>query len=112
MQPSSLFRGRDVKVYEIPLQAKNQRLSVTLRGVVYRLAVNWRNAAATWFLDIADGNGNPLLQGLALVSGCDLLHQHQEVGLGGQLVVALDAGTLAPTFDNLGSAAHVLFVTP
>ena len=101
-----------MRVFEIPLSGKNQTLGIALIGVTYRLTVQWRNAFSTWFLDIADTNGNPLLQGLALVSGCDLLQEHQELGIGGTLVMLCDAGVAAPAFDNLGTSAHLLFVVP
>lgn len=102
-----------MKAYEIPLTpGRNQTVSVVLLNATYRLTLQWREAAQTWFLDIADDAGNPLVQGLALVLGSNLLHQHQHLGIGGGLVVIFDTGTDAPTFDNLGQSAHLLFIVP
>lgn len=100
-----------MNVYEIPLTAsENQTVSVVLLNVTYRMTLQWREAAQCWFLDIADGAGDPLVQGIALVTGSNLLRQHQYLGIGGGLVVMCDTGTDVPTFDNLGVSAHLLFV--
>lgn len=102
-----------MNAYEIPLTpSQNQTASVVILNVTYSFTVQWRNAVQTWFLDIADDAGNPLVQGIALITGSDLLHQHQYLELGGGLFVVCDAGTDAPTFDNLGSSAHLIFATP
>ena len=102
-----------MNAYEIPLTpSQNQTVSVVLLNITYSLTLQWRNAVQTWFLDIADDSGNPLIQGLALVTGSDLLRQHQHLGIGGGLFVVCDTGTDAPTFDNLGSSSHLIFATP
>lgn len=102
-----------MNAYEIPLRAsQNQTVSVVLLNVTYRFTLQWREIVQAWFLDIADDSGNPLVQGLALVLGSNLLHQYQHLGIGGGLVVICDTGTDAPTFDNLGQSTHLLFVVP
>ena len=89
-----------MNAYEIPLtSSKNQTISVVLLNITYRFTLQWREAVQTWFLDIADDSGNPLVQGLALVLGSNLLHQYQYLGIGGGLVVTCDTGT------NFNSAA-------
>ncbi|UGB47004.1 hypothetical protein LQ772_06850 [Frateuria edaphi] len=99
------------QVFEIPLSARSQRCSVTLLNVNYQLAVQWRAAAGQWVLDLLDASGNPVVQGLPLVTGSDLLGQFGHLGIGGALVVMLDSGAGdAVTFDNLGTNAHLRFV--
>lgn len=99
------------QVFEIPLSARSQRCKVTLLNVVYNLAIQWRASAAQWVLDMSDASGNPVIQGLPLVTGADLLGQHKHLGIGGALVVMLDSGAGdSVTFDNLGSSAHLRFV--
>lgn len=100
------------KLFEIPLSGQNQTVTVVLLSVVYLLTLQWRDAVQTWFLDIADVNGVPLVQGLPLVLGVNMLHQHQALGIGAGLVVACDTGVDAPTFENLGTGSHLLFVVP
>jgi hypothetical protein len=98
-------------IYEIPLTPQSQVLFVALSGTTYRLSVTWRKLAATWFLDIADSSGNPLVSGIALVTGADLLGQYAYLGIGGQLRVATDGDVNAvPTYENLGVSSHLYFI--
>lgn len=101
--------------YEIPLTATPQTFNITLQKVVYSLTVYWnaQNADGTWMLDIADENGNAIIDGIPLITGADLLAQYQHLGFGGVLVVQSDYNADAlPTIDNLGSNSHLFFVTP
>ncbi|WP_288074679.1 hypothetical protein [Pseudomonas sp.] len=95
--------------YEIPLTAESQRFRITLSGVEYQLAIQWRNAAeAGWVLDIADSSGAAIVKGIPLVTGCDLLEQYRHLGLTGTLWVQTTSDPDAvPTFDNLGDGAHL-----
>lgn len=99
-----------MNAYEIPLSSKNQTVAVVLLNRAYRLTLQWRDAISTWLLDIADSAGKPIVDGLPLVLGVNLLHQYAYLGIGGGLVVTCDTGTDAPTFDNLGTSSHLLFV--
>lgn len=95
--------------FEIPLTPNPQRFNITLSGVQYRLAVVWRNAEqGGWVLDIADVNGNPIIQGIPLVTGANLLGQYEYLGLGGVLwSQTTDNPDAVPTFDNLGVGSHL-----
>ena len=104
-------------MFEIPLQAGNQTFQVTLGTVAYSLTVLWRDPSG-YFLDIADISGNPIVQGIPLVTGIDLLSQYAYLMIGG----SVGAGTLtvvsdgqdplaSPTYDNLGTGSH-LYWTP
>lgn len=99
--------------YEIPLIAQPQTLTITLAGVVYQLYVYWCEPAQAWGMDISDNSGNPLITGIALVTGTDLLGQYAFLELGGLLVVFSDgADPLAsPTFTNLGSGSHLYWIS-
>jgi hypothetical protein len=62
-------------------------------------------------LDIADASGAPVVSGLPLLPGVDLLGQYGHLGIGGALIVMLDSGAGdAVTFNNLGTSAHLRFV--
>lgn len=99
-------------VYEIPLTPAPQRFSISLAGTFYRLAILWRdNAQGGWVLDIATQDGTPIIGGIPLVTGCDLLAQYKYLGLGGALVVQTDHDPDAvPTFANLGVQGRLYFV--
>lgn len=99
--------------FEIPLTPEPQAFSIALAGVTYNLRVTWNDPQASWILDIADSSGNPLIQGLSLVTGTDLLGQYGYLNIGGQLVVQTDHDPLAaPTADNLGINSHLFFIAP
>jgi hypothetical protein len=66
-----------------------------------------------WILDIGDGDGNPLVCGIPLVVGIDLLWQYEYLKFPGMLFVASDAGDeKPPSFTNLGWTTHLYFMTP
>lgn len=99
------------RVYEIPLKGQSETFSIVLLNISYRLSVIWRSAAAGWFLDIADATGAPMVQGIPLVTGANLLAQYAYLGIGGALIVSTDGDQSAvPTFENLGSGSHLRFV--
>lgn len=100
--------------YEVPLEAgKNQTFQITLGATVYTLTLVWRdNADGGWTLDISDSAGIPIINGIPLVTGYDLLAQYKHLGISGELIVMSDTtADDVPTFDNLGDASHLYFVT-
>ncbi|MFG1260017.1 hypothetical protein V5F79_22075 [Xanthobacter flavus] len=101
-------------VYEIPVKAGagNQTLSIDLAGKTYRLSLAWRNAKdAGWTLDIADADRNPLVNGVPLVTGADLLAPYRHLGFSGSLFVTTDgAPDVPPGFAELGRTAHLYWV--
>jgi len=99
-----------VTTFEIPLIASPQTLSIVLAGVPYQLRVVWNQANGSWVMDIADTNGVPILQGIPLVTGADLLEQFGYLNFGGSLIVQTDnAPNSVPTFKNLGDTGHLYF---
>lgn len=99
--------------YEIPLTPDPQRFTVTLSGVDYRLTVQYRAAGGSgWVLDIADTSNEPIVSGIPLVTGVDLLGQYRHLGFSGRLWVqgASDPDDV-PTFEDLGIGSHVFWVT-
>jgi hypothetical protein len=98
--------------FEVPLSPTPQTFLVSLGNVSYQLTVRWCDPASCWTLDIADSLQNPILTGIPLVTGADLLAQFEYLSLGGQLIVQTDHDKDAvPTFQNLGVNGHLYFVT-
>jgi hypothetical protein len=98
--------------FEIPLSPKPQTFSIALAGVTYQITVKWNWVASCWVIDVADASGNPLVGGLPLVTGVDILGQYAYLGFGGKLIVQTDHDPDAvPTFDNIGSTGHLYFIT-
>lgn len=102
-----------MNVYEIPLSAQPQTFTITLGGIDYRLTVQYRDApGAGWILDIADSFGSSIVNGIPLVTGVDLLVQHQHLGFRGQLrVQGEEYPDEVPTFDNLGLWSKLYWIT-
>lgn len=101
-----------MSTYEIPLISMPQRFEISLAGVTYNLTLRWIDAGQFWCLDINDQNDDPIVNGVPLVTGQDLLEQYESLGFGGQLQVTTDFDAGAPpTADNLGTQSHLFFVT-
>ena len=99
--------------FEIPLTADPQTFTITLSGIDYQMTVQYRDAGGTgWILDVADASDNPLVCGIPLVTGTDLLGQYAYLGFGGRLWVQGAANPDdVPTFDDLGNGSHLFWVT-
>lgn len=104
-------------IYEIPLEPESQIIKVTLDGNEYMLRIVWRGT--NYVIDIAQLDGTPVVNGLAVVIGADLLAQLQHLGLTGEgvlpdkaLVVLTDVfPALVPQYDTLGITSHLCVVT-
>lgn len=101
-------------VYRIPLTATPQTFTVTLAGTEYQLTVRWNDAdEGGWVLDIdLPDDAGQIVDGIPLVTGCDLLAPYEYLGIGGALAVWSDDSDAAPTEDNLGDGVDIYFVTP
>lgn len=101
-------------VYQIPLAPQPRRMTITLAGTTYRMRFHYANVdQGGWLLDIGDANGNPLVAGIPLVTGADLLAQYPDLGFGGRLFVLSDGDPGAvPTFADLGVTSFLYFETP
>src|ERR1700719_665867 len=98
--------------YLIPLQPTNQKLQITLAGTVYTLTVRWNDMNGAWTLDMADASQNPIISGIPVVTGEDLLAPYGYLNFGGQLIAQTTNDTNAvPTMANLGTTGNLYFVT-
>lgn len=98
--------------YEIPLSAQPQTFNITLVGVTYGFTVTWNVVNASWMIDISDASGSPILSGIPMVMGADLLEQFDYLSLGFALVAQTDnAPDVVPTFADLGTTGHLYAIT-
>lgn len=99
--------------FEIPLAPEPQRFTVTLSGIDYCLTVQYRLAGgAGWVVDIADSNDVPLVSGIPLVTGGDLLASYRHLGFTGALwVQGASYPDDVPTYEDLGIGSHMYWVT-
>jgi hypothetical protein len=100
-------------VYTIPLTNKNQRVQTSLLGVTYILVVRWNALANLWYLDINDVNNAPVLNGVPMTAGVNLLKQFAYLGIGGALVAQnVNNPNLPIGYADLGQTGFLLFVVP
>jgi len=104
-----------VELFQIPLSGMPQRFLIQLGDVNYYLTFEFRWAAnAGWTLDIADVDSNPLICGIPLVTGANLLAQYEYLGFSRDVALAVRSDgdpEAVPTFNNLGLYSHVYWVT-
>lgn len=94
--------------YEIPLSPEPQTFSIALAGTTYDFNVQWNVQNASWIIDISDASGNPIVSGIPMVTGVDLLEQYAYLGLKFKLIAQTDnAPDTVPAFGNLGTTAHL-----
>lgn len=106
-----------MRIFEIPLSPEPQTFTITLSGRELRLTVRWFEPPAVvaepggWVMDMARAVDNaPIVAGVPLVTGADLLEPYAYLGIKGQMRVFTDGNRNAvPTLDNLGTASHLLF---
>lgn len=99
-------------IYEIPLSNTPQRFIITMAGVDYQLTLQWCWPMQAWVLNFSTPTGEPILHGVPLVTGVDLLEQFGYLNFNGVLLAQTDFDPQAvPTFDNLGTTGHAYFIT-
>ncbi len=98
--------------YEVPFSPQPQTFTISLANVSYRLTTKWCAALEAWILDIAGPDNLPLVTGIPLITGTDLLAPFAYLGFGGSLFVQ-SSGNLdaVPGFNDLGTSGLVFFVT-
>jgi hypothetical protein len=97
-------------VYEVNIKPVDQKFNVELGGIVYSMRLMWNEEDDTWILDIGTKEEEPLINGIPLIAGADLLAQYGylNIGNGGYLYCVTDGQPYEkPTKDNLGSNAHL-----
>lgn len=102
-------------VYEIPTAPAPQTFLTRMGALTYRLRILYREVdggLGGWILDIASNDGTPLVSGIPLVTGTDLLAPYAHLGFGGAMLVFTDGDPDAvPAFETLGNLTRLYFVT-
>jgi len=88
-------------------------------GLSYTLYFKWNTVTLCWVLDIYAADGRtPVINGIAIVTGADLLEQFGYLSLGAfTMLQTTTVGPFVspdsvPTFLNLGIDGHVFLVMP
>lgn len=99
-----------MNIQEIPLTPTNQQFAITLGDLQLNMRIMWRDEAG-WLLDLMDGAGDELVNGIPMVPGASLLEQHAYLGISGALAVLVDNNEPElPTKTNLGIGSHLYYV--
>ncbi|WP_291348077.1 MULTISPECIES: phage baseplate plug protein [unclassified Acinetobacter] len=85
--------------YEIPLNYGNHKFNIRLGSAQYKLQLIYR--VDHWYLDIFDTAENPLIAGLPMLVGDNLLVQHQHI-IKGALYVLNTNEDESQAFSDLG----------
>ena len=100
-----------MNVYKVPLTPTPQSFEVVLGTTTYNVVLRWNTFMDCWVIDFFDVSEDPILQGVPLITGADLLAQYGYMGFGGQLIAQTDNNIGAvPTFTNLGTDSNLYFV--
>ena len=101
-------------VQEFPLSPEAQRMQITLGTIEYTIRFYWcASSTPGWTIDVYDLGGDPMVLGLSLTAGEDVLQQLGYLGFEGEIRVATDDDQLVePTYANLGINGRVFFITP
>lgn len=100
-----------MSAFEVPLQPIAQAFFIQLANVTYKMSLKWNDVSVCWVFDLATADELPILQGVPIVTGVDLLAQYQYLEIGGGLIALTDGNPDAvPTFQNLGSGGNLYFV--
>jgi hypothetical protein len=90
-----------------------ERAAVPSAGQNNQMSVLWNQSSQAWLANIADESGKPIVSGIPLVTGANLVEQFGHLGFAGKFIAQTDHATTAvPTYQNLGSAGHLFFVGP
>lgn len=98
--------------YVMPFNSSPRRFSVFLNGTEYVVSNRWNAMSNSWIMDILSVNGVPILTGVPMVCGADLLSQYEYLGIGGAMIAQTDnAPSQPPAVDNLGSTSQLYYLS-
>lgn len=99
-------------LYKVPLTPVAQTFDIYLGGIHYGVDLRWNAEIPAWTIDISDINsGAALINGIPLVTGCNLLEAYDYLGFTGPLVAVVDGSYEIPDYTDLGSSGNLYFVT-
>lgn len=101
-----------MSVYQIPLYPGAQQFLVTLDNKTLQIRLIWREAeGGGWFIDFLDVNEIPILCGIPLRCGHNLLGQYEYLGLGKMQAMINNDDRRDPTYEDMGNNLELYWTT-
>lgn len=90
---------------------RNYEFRISLDGVFFTLAFRFNFRMNRWFMDVKDGENVPLINGVPLLQGTDLIERFKAVTLpaGHFLMLNLEDETIEAGADDLGANSLLLY---
>ena len=90
-------------VYLIPLSSGMQSFGASLGEKTIQIRLMWREAeGGGWFMDLLETDGDPILSGIAVRCGHNLLGQYPHLGLGKMQIMVDNDDTIALSYSDMG----------
>lgn len=86
-----------------------QVFKITLDAISYEMRVLYNTRSGYWTIDMSE-NGVPLLFGVPLLGGTDILIQHT-IAIKNLFVINVDNANVDATVDNLGEVVKLILLT-
>jgi hypothetical protein len=100
-------------IQQLPLTTDcPQSFNCQLGDVTYQFNLIWNDRSSVWMLDILNAATQvPIISGLALVLGADLLEKYA-LGIGAFVLVDETGTGTEATLTSLGSSTNLYWVSP
>ena len=109
-----MFRASRVSASGLELPPSTDRpqsFTTQLGSAVYQFDLRWNDRSNVWTMDISDPvSGNPIVSGLAVVLGADLLKPYA-LGIGTLILVDETSTNTEAALDSLGSSVNLYWVS-
>lgn len=98
---------------EMPVRSDSPAyfFQIALEKVFYNFDFNWNERGNYWVMSIADQSQNPLISGIKLVSGIDLLEKYKIEGLptGSFFILDTTGKNTDPNKDNFAVTHFLIY---
>lgn len=100
------------ELFSIPLYSGAQQFLVTLDNKTLQIRLIWREAPeGGWFIDFFDVDETPILCGIPLRCGHNLLGQYEYLSLGKMQAMINNDDSRDPTYDDMGNNLELYWTT-
>lgn len=97
-----------ITIREIPLLPSSQNLTINVGNTNYMLDIIWKSD--TYIMNIKTGKGEPIINGIPLLTGLDLLEQFKYFGIVGEWVMLPVIPYEEAVYETLGFSSHFCVV--